>query len=47
MVAVGIAARESGHAIQDLKRYEPLIVLNIFRPIDFRHRACSVSTRFI
>jgi len=33
MAAVGIAAHESGHAIQDLKRYAPLVVRNAIVPL--------------
>jgi uncharacterized protein len=33
MAAVGIAAHEAGHAIQDLKRYAPLVVRNAVVPV--------------
>ncbi len=33
MAAVGIAAHEAGHAIQDLKRYAPLVMRNAIVPI--------------
>src|SRR3954469_9591129 len=33
MAAVGIAAHESGHAIQDLKHYAPLVVRNAVVPL--------------
>jgi Zn-dependent membrane protease YugP len=33
MAAVGIAAHEAGHAIQDLKRYAPLVVRNAIVPV--------------
>jgi len=33
MAAVGIAAHESGHAIQDLKQYAPLVVRNAIVPV--------------
>ncbi|HEX5470973.1 MAG TPA: zinc metallopeptidase [Lacipirellulaceae bacterium] len=33
MAAVGIAAHESGHAIQDLKHYAPLVVRNAVVPV--------------
>jgi Zn-dependent membrane protease YugP len=33
MAAVGIAAHEAGHAIQDAKRYAPLVVRNLAVPV--------------
>lgn len=33
MAAVGIAAHESGHAIQDLKHYAPLVLRNAIVPV--------------
>jgi Zn-dependent membrane protease YugP len=33
MAAVGIAAHESGHALQDLKHYAPLVVRNAVVPL--------------
>lgn len=33
MAAVGIAAHEAGHAIQDLKHYAPLVVRNAIVPV--------------
>jgi len=33
MAAVGIAAHESGHALQDAKRYAPLVIRNAIVPV--------------
>lgn len=33
MAAVGVAAHESGHAIQDLKHYAPLVIRNAIVPV--------------
>lgn len=33
MAAVGIAAHEAGHAIQDAKRYSPLVIRNLAVPL--------------
>jgi uncharacterized protein len=40
IAAVGIAAHESGHAIQDAKRYAPLVIRNIAVP------AASIGSTF-
>ncbi len=33
MASVGIAAHEAGHAIQDAKRYSPLVIRNMAVPV--------------
>jgi len=47
MAAVGVAAHESGHAIQDLKNYAPLIVRNAIVPVASFGGGISMTLLFI
>ena len=47
MAAVGIAAHEAGHAIQDAKRYAPLVVRNAIVPVASFGGGISMTLLFL
>jgi Zn-dependent membrane protease YugP len=47
MAAVGIAAHEAGHAIQDAKRYVPLVVRNAIVPVASFGGGISMTLLFL